>query len=38
MTQQEIEAAQNEDAMKLAVSNINRHLAKIYEGGGKKSP
>ena len=36
MTQQEIEAAQNEDAMKLAVSNINRHLAKIYEGGGKK--
>ncbi len=36
MTKQEIEAAQNEDAMKLAVSNINRHLAKIYEGGGKK--
>ncbi len=36
MTKQEMEAAQNEDAMKLAVSNINRHLAKIYEGGGKK--
>ena len=36
MTKQQIEAAQNEDAMKLAVSNINRHLAKIYEGGGKK--
>ncbi len=36
MTKQEIEAAQNEDAMKLAVSNINRHLTKIYEGGGKK--
>jgi 3-methylcrotonyl-CoA carboxylase beta subunit len=36
MTKQEIEAAQNEDAMKLAVSNINRHLAKIYGGGGKK--
>ena len=36
MTKQQIEAAQNEDAMKLAVSNINRYLAKIYEGGGKK--
>ena len=36
MTKQELEAAQNEDAMKLAVSNINRQLAKIYEGGGKK--
>jgi 3-methylcrotonyl-CoA carboxylase beta subunit len=36
MTKQELEAAQNEDAMKLSVSNINRQLAKIYEGGGKK--
>ena len=36
MTKQELEAAQNEDAMKLATSNINRQLAKIYEGGGAK--
>ncbi len=36
MTKQELEAAQNEDAMKLSVSNMNRQLVKIYEGGGKK--
>ena len=31
-----LEAAKNEDAMKLAVSSIKRQLEKIYEGGGKK--
>ena len=31
-----LELAKNEDAMKLAVSGINRQLTKIYEGGGKK--
>ncbi len=33
---QTLEAAMNEDAMKLAVSGIRRQLDKIYEGGGKK--
>lgn len=33
---QQLEAAQNEDAMKLAISGIRRQLEKIYEGGGKK--
>ena len=33
---QTLEAAMNEDAMKLAVSGIKRQLDKIYEGGGKK--
>lgn len=37
MTEREsLEAAKNEDAMKLAVSGIKRQLEKIYEGGGKK--
>ena len=37
MTEKQIlEAAQNEDAMKVAVSGIRRQLEKIYEGGGKK--
>lgn len=33
---QTLEAAMNEDAMKLAVSGIRRQLDKIYEGGGQK--
>ncbi len=37
MTDKQIlEAAQNEDAMKIAISGIRRQLEKIYEGGGKK--
>lgn len=32
-----IEANKNEDAMKMAWSNIRQKLEKIYEGGGKKS-
>lgn len=37
MTERELlEAAKNEDAMKLALSGIKRQLEKIYEGGGKK--
>ena len=31
-----LEAAKNEDAMKIALGIVNRQLAKIYEGGGKK--
>ena len=31
-----LEAAQNDDAMKLALGVVNRQLTKIYEGGGKK--
>jgi 3-methylcrotonyl-CoA carboxylase beta subunit len=31
-----IEAAKNEDAMKVALGIVNRQLTKIYEGGGKK--
>lgn len=31
-----IEAAKNEDAMKVAMGIVNRQLSKIYEGGGKK--
>lgn len=31
-----IEAAKNEDAMKIALGIVNRQLTKIYEGGGKK--
>ena len=31
-----LEAAQNQDAMRLALSNVNRQLLKIHEGGGKK--
>jgi acetyl-CoA carboxylase carboxyltransferase component len=33
----DIEANKNEDAMKLAWSEVKRLLEKIYEGGGKKS-
>ena len=32
-----IEFNKNEDAMKLAVSQVKKQLEKIYEGGGKKS-
>jgi 3-methylcrotonyl-CoA carboxylase beta subunit len=31
-----LEAAKNEDAMHIAMGIVNRQLAKIYEGGGKK--
>ena len=31
-----LEFRKNEDALKLAVSNVNRHLNKIYKGGGTK--
>ena len=31
-----LEAEKNADAFKLAVSNLNRHLEKIHEGGGAK--
>ncbi|MDZ7876502.1 MAG: carboxyl transferase domain-containing protein [Saprospiraceae bacterium] len=31
-----LEAAKNEDAMKIALGIVNRQLSKIYEGGGKK--
>ena len=31
-----LEAAKNEDAMKLAISGIRRTLDHIYMGGGKK--
>lgn len=31
-----LEAAKNEDAMKIALGIVNRQLTKIYEGGGKK--
>ncbi len=33
---QQMEAAMNEDAMKLYLSGMRRQLEKIYEGGGKK--
>lgn len=33
----DVEFNKNEDAMKLAWSNVKRHLEKIYEGGGKES-
>src|ERR1700754_1127291 len=33
----DLEFNKNEDAMKLAWSQVKRHLEKIYEGGGKKS-
>jgi 3-methylcrotonyl-CoA carboxylase beta subunit len=33
---QQLEAAKNEDAMKLYLSGMRRQLEKIYEGGGKK--
>jgi len=33
---QNLEAEQNTDALKLAVSNLNRRLAQIHEGGGAK--
>jgi acetyl-CoA carboxylase carboxyltransferase component len=36
MDKKSLDAAKNEDAMKLAISVVNRQLAKIYEGGGKK--
>ena len=32
-----IEFNRNEDAMKMLLSNMRRHLYKIYEGGGKKA-
>jgi 3-methylcrotonyl-CoA carboxylase beta subunit len=35
-TTTELESAKNTDALKLAVSSLNRHLEKIYEGGGPK--
>ncbi len=35
-TKQELERAQNADALKLAVSNMNRRLDKIHLGGGAK--
>ncbi|MBL7806979.1 MAG: acyl-CoA carboxylase subunit beta [Saprospiraceae bacterium] len=31
-----LEAAKNADALKLAISSLNRHLEKIQEGGGQK--
>lgn len=31
-----LESAKNSDALKLAVSSLNRHLEKIHEGGGAK--
>lgn len=31
-----LEASKNADALKLAVSGLNRHLEKIHEGGGQK--
>ncbi len=31
-----LESAKNTDALKLAVSSLNRHLEKIHEGGGPK--
>jgi 3-methylcrotonyl-CoA carboxylase beta subunit len=31
-----LEAAKNEDAMKVALGIVNRQLSKIHEGGGKK--
>lgn len=36
MANQDIEYNKNEDAMKLAVSRLNRKLEKIYQGGGEK--
>jgi len=35
-TKIDLEASKNIDALKLAVSNLNRHLEKIQEGGGQK--
>ncbi|MDO8366552.1 MAG: acyl-CoA carboxylase subunit beta [Saprospiraceae bacterium] len=35
-TTTELESAKNTDALKLAVSNLNRFLEKIHEGGGAK--
>ncbi len=35
-TTTDLASAQNTDALKLAVSNLNRHLEKIQEGGGAK--
>ena len=32
-----LEANKNEDALKLAWSQVRQQLEKIYEGGGKKS-
>ncbi|MBL7744532.1 MAG: hypothetical protein JNN00_13765, partial [Chitinophagaceae bacterium] len=32
-----IEFNKNEDAMKMAMSDIKRKLEKIYQGGGKKA-
>ena len=32
----ELEFNQNDDLMRLKISNLERELAKIYEGGGKK--
>jgi acetyl-CoA carboxylase carboxyltransferase component len=31
-----LETAKNADALKLAISSLNRHLEKIHEGGGQK--
>jgi 3-methylcrotonyl-CoA carboxylase beta subunit len=36
MTNQEIEASRNEDAMKLLLAKLNRNLEVIHQGGGKK--
>jgi 3-methylcrotonyl-CoA carboxylase beta subunit len=36
MTNEQIEAARNEDAMKLLLAKMNRNLEVIYQGGGKK--
>ena len=35
-TTTDLESAKNIDALKLAVSSLNRHLEKIFEGGGEK--
>jgi 3-methylcrotonyl-CoA carboxylase beta subunit len=35
-TTTDLESAKNIDALKLAVSSLNRHLEKIHEGGGAK--
>jgi len=32
----DLSSAQNSDALKLAISSMNRHLDKIHEGGGEK--
>ena len=35
-TTTDLEIAKNADALKLAISSLNRQLEKIYEGGGEK--